>query len=131
MCWRYLVELSGIAFGDHRVIFTCDKIGCENHDSHKDKDRMTNVVLRAFYQPMPPPEEIDMYTRAYMLDLFSTVMFLDQSGYIQTMYIQFLRNITDPPRYSWGLAVLACLYRALCDASYKTNKKNGGQLILL
>jgi Plant mobile domain len=56
------------------------------------------------------------------LDLFSTVMFPNQSGYIQTMFIQFLRNITDPPRYSWGSAVLARLYRALCDTSDKTNK---------
>jgi hypothetical protein len=76
MCWRCLVELSGIAFGGYLVIFTCDKIGCENHDSHKDKDRMIDVVLRPFYQPTPYPK------RLTCMHLYSAVMFPDQSGYI-------------------------------------------------
>jgi hypothetical protein len=58
MCWICLVELSGIDFGGHRVIFTCDKIGCENHDNYKDKDRMIDVVLRPFYQPMSHPKRL-------------------------------------------------------------------------
>jgi hypothetical protein len=32
-------------------------------------------------------QEVGYYARAYMMDLFSSVMFSDHSGYIQTMYL--------------------------------------------
>lgn len=76
-------------------------------------------------------EEIEIYARSYMLELCSRVMFPDQSGFSQTMWLQFLENITRPPLYSWGSAVLARLYRALCDGSDMTKPQMGGALGLL
>jgi hypothetical protein len=76
-------------------------------------------------------EEIEMYARGYMLDLFSSRMFPDQSGFIQTMYIQFILDLENPPRRSWGSAVLARLYRALCDGCEKDKLQMGGPLQLL
>jgi hypothetical protein len=76
-------------------------------------------------------EEIDMYARGYMLDIFSSIMFPDQSGFIQTMFIQFLFDLENPPRMSWGSAVLARLYRALCDGSVKDKLQMVGPLQLL
>ena len=66
-----------------------------------------------------------------MLDLFSAVMFPDHSGYIQTMYIQFLRDIENPRRIAWGAVVLAYLYRGLCMASEIDAKEINGPLMLL
>jgi hypothetical protein len=86
---------------------------------------------RARLPPNSPQEEVEMYARAYMLDLFSSVMFPDQSGYIQSMFIQFIMNLDNPPRYSWGSAVLARLYRALCDGSEQDKLQMGGPLSLL
>ena len=71
------------------------------------------------------------YARAFMLELFSTVMFSDHSGYIQTMYIQFLGDLDNPPRYAWGAAVLAHLYRGLCWASDMNASEITGPLALL
>ena len=63
------------------------------------------------------PEEIRYYARAFMMDLFSSVMFPDHSGYIQSMFLQFVDDLDSPPQYSWATAVLAHLYRGLDDAS--------------
>ena len=73
----------------------------------------------------------DRYARAFMLDLFSSVMFPDHSGYIQTMWVQFLHNVRKPKRYAWGAAVLAYLYRALCAASELKAKEICGPLVFL
>ena len=62
---------------------------------------------RARLPPNSPQEEVEMYARAYMLDLFSSVMFPDQSGYIQSMFFQFIMDLNNPPRYSCGSVVLA------------------------
>jgi hypothetical protein len=41
-------------------------------------------------------QEVGYYARAYMMDLFSLVMFPVHSEYIQIMYLQFICNIDSP-----------------------------------
>ncbi|XP_075663205.1 serine/threonine-protein phosphatase 7 long form homolog [Castanea sativa] len=42
-----------------------------------------------------------------------------------------LRDLHNPPRYSWGSACLAWLYRELCRATDKNASQIGGALILV
>jgi hypothetical protein len=61
-----------------------------------------------------PEEEIQMYTRAYIMDLFGSIVFPDCSGdSISTMYLRFLENLTPDSVPNWGAATLVCLYRYL------------------
>lgn len=87
--------------------------------------------LKASLPPNSPPIEVERYARAFMLDLCSSVMFPDQSGFLQTMFLQFFQDIEDPPQLSWASGVLARLYRALCDASDIDKEQIGGPLMLL
>ena len=66
-----------------------------------------------------------------MLDLFSSVMFPDHSGYIQTMYIQFVRDLENQRKYAWGAVVLTHLYREFCKASDVNSCEITAPLVLL
>jgi hypothetical protein len=58
--------------------------------------------------------EVAYYTRAFILEFFGSVLFPTSNGDdVPAMYIQFLQNLDSPPRYNWGGAVLAYLYKAL------------------
>ncbi|KAL9659495.1 hypothetical protein QQ045_024301 [Rhodiola kirilowii] len=63
-------------------------------------------------------EMLKMYARAYLLHLIGTTLFSDKSG--NTIPLCFLPLLEDLDRirdYSWGSAVLACLYSNMCSAS--------------
>ncbi|KAJ3686230.1 hypothetical protein LUZ61_015394 [Rhynchospora tenuis] len=77
------------------------------------------------------PEVTERYARAFMMDLFGSVMFPDHSGYLPTMYIQFVMDVKKPNKYSWASAVLAHLYRQLCHACVTSAKEIAGPLVLL
>ncbi|RLN08728.1 hypothetical protein C2845_PM11G22280 [Panicum miliaceum] len=75
---------------------------------------------------------VDAYTRAFCLDLIGSILLPDSTGdSIPAMYIQFLEDLESPPRYNWGAAVLAHLYRSLCRASFASSKFVYGPLMLL
>lgn len=86
-------------------------------------------------QGEPTPEQIHQYTRAYILDLFGSLLFTDSSGdSVPVMYLQFLRNLNTPGQYNWGGAVLALLYRNLCwgaTRKAKMVKTLAGPVVLL
>ena len=57
---------------------------------------------------------------------------MDKSGVrVHLMFLEFLRNLRDPPQYSWGSGCLAWLYRELCWASNKEASQIGGALQLV
>ncbi|XP_075654982.1 serine/threonine-protein phosphatase 7 long form homolog [Castanea sativa] len=57
---------------------------------------------------------------------------MDKSGdRVHLMFLEFLRNLHDPPKYSWGSGCLAWLYRELCRASDKEASQIGGALQLV
>lgn len=80
----------------------------------------------------PTDEQVRQYTRAYILDLFGTLLFADSSGdSVPVMYLQFLGNLDEPVQYNWGGAVLALLYRNLCVAVERQTKSMWGPTLLL
>ncbi|XP_073046468.1 serine/threonine-protein phosphatase 7 long form homolog [Primulina eburnea] len=63
-------------------------------------------------------EEVTQYSRCVALMIIGGCMFPDSEGAaVKLMYLQFLEDIELVNTYSWGSAVLAYLYRELCDTS--------------
>ena len=57
-------------------------------------------------------EEIERYTRAYIMDLFGSVLFPNCSGDgVPAMYLRFLDDLEPERVPNWGAVALACLYR--------------------
>ena len=50
---------------------------------------------------------------------------------VHLMFLEFLRNLRDPPQYSWGSGCLAWLYRELCRESKKGASQIGGTCTLV
>jgi hypothetical protein len=62
-------------------------------------------------------ETINYHCHAWVLHMFGTVLFPDGTGDTASwMYIPCLLNWDDAGNRSWGSAVLAYLYRQLCEA---------------
>ena len=77
-------------------------------------------------------QEIARYTRAYILDLFGSILFPDVSGdSVPIMYLRFLQELSTPQKINWGAAVLACLYRNLTVACGVGKRIVSGPLLLL
>ncbi|XP_075654958.1 serine/threonine-protein phosphatase 7 long form homolog [Castanea sativa] len=75
---------------------------------------------------------VHQYARCYILALLGDTIFADKSGdRVHTMWLQMLRDLHNPPQYSWGSACLAWLYRELCRATDKNASQIGGALILV
>jgi Plant mobile domain len=77
-------------------------------------------------------EDVARYTRAYLLDLFGSMIFPYSSGdSVLVMYLRFLLDFDHPPVYNWGAGVLAFLYRSLSMACMSRKNTIGGPLLLL
>ena len=92
-------------------------------------------LLRSRFAALPEgalPDEIERYTRAYILDMFACWMFPDASGdTVPASFLVFLTDLNNPPKVNWGAAVLACLYRGLCTACQIASKSFIGPAALL
>ena len=72
------------------------------------------------------------YARCYILALLADTIFADKSGdRVHTMWLQMLRDLRNPPQYSWGSACLTWLYRELCRATDRRASQIGGALLLV
>ncbi|XP_070005584.1 protein MAIN-LIKE 1-like [Nicotiana sylvestris] len=61
---------------------------------------------------------IERYMRLALLLLYGCVLFPNTSGSLVSMrFLHHLQQLDDLPLYSWGVAVLAYLYRSMCRAS--------------
>lgn len=62
--------------------------------------------LRDQFKEMPEnatKEQIEHYTRAFILDILGSMIFPDTSGDgVPAMYLQFLQNLDKPKEYKWG-----------------------------
>ncbi|XVF71774.1 hypothetical protein PTKIN_Ptkin12aG0066200 [Pterospermum kingtungense] len=77
-------------------------------------------------------EEIEHHTRAYLLYLVGSTIFSTTTGNkVPVMYLPLFENFDDAGRYAWGAAALAFLYRALGNASVKSQSTICGCLTLL
>ncbi|KAL0337783.1 UNVERIFIED_CONTAM: protein MAINTENANCE OF MERISTEMS [Sesamum calycinum] len=96
--------------------------------THAIKSHIVEVEIT----PDTPHEIIVQYARAIALLLLGEVMCPDSSGNMAPLlYLTKLENIVEAKNYSWGSAVLAFLYRELCNASAKGKTAIGGALQLL
>ena len=75
---------------------------------------------------------VHQYAWCYILALLGDTIFTDKSSdKVHTMWLQMLRDLCNPPRYNWGSACLAWLYRELCKAIDRGASQIGGALILV
>ena len=74
-----------------------------------------------------------LYTRAYLMRLFGGFLLCDKSSSeVPCRYIKLLGgDLAKTATYSWGSAVLAILFRELCQATSTSVKDVGGCLLLL
>ncbi|XP_028806137.1 serine/threonine-protein phosphatase 7 long form homolog [Neltuma alba] len=76
--------------------------------------------------------QVQQFTRAYILRLIGGYLMLDRScTMVYLMYLPLLYNMEEVGNFSWGSAVLAHLYRELCNATNPTEDGIGGCLSLL
>ncbi|KAK9997037.1 hypothetical protein SO802_021723 [Lithocarpus litseifolius] len=92
-------------------------------------------LLQKFDQGLPDGATevvVHQYARCYILALLGDTIFTDKSGdRVHTMWLQMLRDLNNPPWYSWGSDCLAWLYRELCRPTDRGASQIGGALILV
>ncbi|KAL3506881.1 hypothetical protein ACH5RR_032263 [Cinchona calisaya] len=77
-------------------------------------------------------EDIQCYTRAYLLYLVGSTIFSTTTGNkVPVMYLPLFENFEEAGKYAWGAAALSFLYRALGNASLKSQSTISGCLTLL
>lgn len=77
-------------------------------------------------------ETLERHTRAYLLYLVGSTIFSTTTGNkVSVMYLPLFENFDDAGKFAWGAAALAFLYRALGNASLKSQSTISGSLTLL
>lgn len=91
--------------------------------------------LKEFFSNCPLDasiEVIERYTRAYLLYLVGSTIFSTTTGNkVPVMYLPLFEDFEEAGKYAWGAAALAFLYRALGNASVKSQSTICGCLTLL
>jgi len=87
------------------------------------------------FQQLPDDATNDViaqHARGHILILIGSLLMPDTSASrVHLMYLLSLTDLTHVSNYSWGSAVLACLYRSL-DHGIDVNQENiGGCMLLL
>ncbi|KAM7463787.1 hypothetical protein LguiA_031908 [Lonicera macranthoides] len=79
-----------------------------------------------------PVEDVERHTRAYLLYLVGSTIFSTTTGNkVPVMYLPLFENFEEAGKYAWGAAALSFLYRALGNASLKSQSTISGCLTLL
>ncbi|KAF7838922.1 serine/threonine-protein phosphatase 7 long form-like protein [Senna tora] len=86
----------------------------------------------ANFPPNPTAVDIEHFTRAYILKLIGVYLMPDKSSKeVYLMYLPLLADLTAVRTFSWGSAVLAYLYRELCNATDPNTNDISGCMVLL
>ncbi|KAL0306231.1 UNVERIFIED_CONTAM: Serine/threonine-protein phosphatase 7 long form [Sesamum radiatum] len=100
-----------------------------------DRGRLKIRCLQERFKTLPDgasEDTVKFYARAYILQLLGGQLLSDMSNNkVKLMYLPLLRDFEAAGRLSWGGAVLACLYRALCRATKPETSDICGPLVLL
>ncbi|KAF1866337.1 hypothetical protein Lal_00024344 [Lupinus albus] len=76
--------------------------------------------LDSTFQQLPDDANdivIHQHARAFILRMIGSFLMPDTYGSrVHLMYLSLLQDLSETFNYSWGSAVLACLYRGLCHA---------------
>ncbi|KAJ3702239.1 hypothetical protein LUZ61_005944 [Rhynchospora tenuis] len=80
-------------------------------------------------------DQIDRYTRAFVLELLGCTLFPDATGdSVPAFYLDLLQDLRTTPSqgvYNWGAATLAALYRGLDTAAINNSVNIGAPWLLL
>lgn len=77
-------------------------------------------------------ETLERHTRAYLLYLVGSTIFSTTTGNkVSVMYLPLFESFDEAGKFAWGAAALAFLYRALGNASLKSQSTISGSLTLL
>ncbi|XP_011078958.1 protein MAIN-LIKE 2 [Sesamum indicum] len=77
-------------------------------------------------------DDIECHTRAYLLYLVGSTIFSTTTGNkVPVMYLPLFENFDEAGKYAWGAAALSFLYRALGNASLRSQSTISGCLTLL
>lgn len=79
-----------------------------------------------------PLEQVEQCTRAYLLYLVGSTIFSTTSGNtVPVIFLPLFEDFDKAGKYAWGAAALAFLYRALGNATSKSQSTISGCLTLL
>lgn len=79
-----------------------------------------------------PLEQVEQCTRAYLLYLVGSTIFSTTSGNtVPVIFLPLFEDFEKAGKYAWGAAALAFLYRALGNATSKSQSTISGCLTLL
>ncbi|XP_052203665.1 serine/threonine-protein phosphatase 7 long form homolog [Diospyros lotus] len=110
-------------------------LGVRPLDEHLKGSSLQFTWVQQHFTTLPDDateDVVQMHARAYILCLISGPLLPDRlASSVQLVYLPLLRDLDHCGRLSWGGAVLACLYRALCHASHRRATKITGPLLLL
>ncbi|KAJ4793478.1 hypothetical protein LUZ62_044724 [Rhynchospora pubera] len=115
-----------------------DYLGCEVDEQTFRRRSKTEIRIKWMKEnfgtcPEGANEEtVKCHARAYMLMLLGSVLFTSRSGdSISVVYLPFLIDLEARRKYSWGSAVLACMYKELCQACNEPTRQIAGPILLL
>ncbi|XP_030484486.2 protein MAIN-LIKE 2-like [Cannabis sativa] len=116
--------------------FVCEKYLGKAPESGYTSGGMVKLSwLKEFFSRCPedaPLEIIERHTRAYLLYLVGSTIFSTTTGNkVPVMYLPLFENFEQCGRYAWGAAALSFLYRALGNASLRSQSTISGCLTLL
>ncbi|CAM8957379.1 unnamed protein product [Rhodiola kirilowii] len=119
---------------------SCDKV-CQTYLGRAPESSYTSggmvklSWLKEFFSDCPvnaPNHVVECYTRAYLLYLVGSTIFSTTTGNkVPVMYLQLFEDFDKSGKYAWGAAALAFLYRALGNASMRTQSTISGCLTML
>lgn len=97
------------------------------------------LKMTSFFELLATPlpkdasdEQVRQHARMYILILLGGQLFADTCGNVINLnWLDRVRNLEAMESYSWGSAVLACLYSRMCHASYASCKATAGPYMLL
>ncbi|KAF7814543.1 serine/threonine-protein phosphatase 7 long form-like protein [Senna tora] len=93
---------------------------------------LDDTFLFANFPPNPTVVDIEHFARAYILKLIGGYLMPDKSSKeVYLMYLPLFADLTAVRTFSWGSAVLAYLYRELCNATDPNTNDISGCMVLL
>ncbi|KAF1882120.1 hypothetical protein Lal_00038764 [Lupinus albus] len=121
MDWNVVCHnLLGAVPNERQIVGQCIQMSWLDSTFQQLPDDVTEIV-------------IDQHARAFILRMIGGFLMSDTSGSrVHLMYLLLLEDLSETYQYSWGSAVLACLYRGLCRAALISRQiEIGGYLLLL
>ncbi|XP_040937995.1 serine/threonine-protein phosphatase 7 long form homolog [Gossypium hirsutum] len=110
-------------------------LGASPGDDESNLSGLKFTWLKANFQHLPDnatKEKLMCAARAYIMHIIGGVLMPDaNNNRVHLMYLPLLTDLYNVRSYSWGSAVLAMLYRELCQTTKPHAADIGGCLILL